>query len=188
LQKSHRSTPSISILASSRISASQPTLRKEDSRPIPAPQQQVSSPWLYTSRDYRTETTTVEKRSNNDEDNDIRFVQRDGNIVPADPNELKETIGRQSSRNDFQQKEKEDVIEGPSVEKTILEERNAHSNEEQRKQVMFPSPLIRDNDSKKEIPTMTSIFQAEQSSVERVSKPTSKSIKIPMENNELQAQ
>jgi len=98
---------------------------------------------LHVSRDYRAagETTTVEKRSNDDEENDIQFVQRNGNIVPADPNELKETIGRQSPRNDFQQKEQGNVVESPSVEKTILEERNAHSNEEQRKQVMSPPPF-----------------------------------------------
>jgi len=194
-QKSHRSIPPISILASSRISTSQSTLRKEDSRPIPAPQQQqpqqqVSPPWfLSSSRDYRAagEATTAEKRSNDDEVN-IGFVQRNGNIVPADPNELKETTDRQSLRND--QKEQKDVVERPSVEKTIPEERNAKSDEEQRKQVMSPSSLIRDNDSKKEIPTVmtASVFQAEQPSSERVSKPAvSKSIKIPTENNELQA-
>ncbi|EZA50248.1 hypothetical protein DMN91_012522 [Ooceraea biroi] len=43
-KRSHRSTPPIPVVVSSRLAASQATLRREDSQPIPAPQQQQPQP------------------------------------------------------------------------------------------------------------------------------------------------
>lgn len=180
------------------MSASQqPSLPKKDSQPIPAPQQQVSPPWsLHTSPSYTRnhtagETTTLEKRSNDDElVNDVHsfFVQRHGIIVPADPNELKETPGRQFSGNDFQQKQEGHVVERPDVENTIRKEHNARSNvEKQKKQVMSPPLLNRDDNSRNVIPIVAASQAEQPSASKRASKYAApEPNKIRAENNELQ--
>lgn len=132
----------------------EPRSQKEDSQPIPAPQhqqQQVSPPWpMHASRKYRADggaALSEEKTLNDDANepaNSIRFVQKDGNIVPAGPNEAKEAIGeqREPSANDLQQKQQKNVVERPNVASVALKE---GLDEEQRKQVM--SPLVnREND------------------------------------------
>ncbi|KYM94964.1 Golgi integral membrane protein 4 [Cyphomyrmex costatus] len=150
-----RSTPPSSVLVTPRASVSQSALPKEDSQPIPAPQQQqqqqVSAPRPpYVSYDRRTvgrTTPSVEKMNRNDDANEpansIRFVQKNGNIVPAGPNEVKE-IGeqREPSANDLEQKQQKEVVKRPNV---INEEKNDF-DEEERKQVMSP-PLNRNDDN-----------------------------------------
>ncbi|XP_070525313.1 Golgi integral membrane protein 4 isoform X2 [Cardiocondyla obscurior] len=135
-----RSTSPSSVLMTPRASVSQSALQKEDSQPIPAPQQQpqVSAPQpSYVSHDHRAvgeATPSVGKTLNDDANepaNDIRFVQQNGNIVPAGPSEVKE-MGEQHepSANDLQQKQQKDVVERPNI---IDEEKN-NLEEEQRKQ------------------------------------------------------
>ncbi|XP_018404221.1 PREDICTED: Golgi integral membrane protein 4-like isoform X1 [Cyphomyrmex costatus] len=140
-----RSTPPSSVLVTPRASVSQSALPKEDSQPIPAPQQQqqqqVSAPRPpYVSYDRRTvgrTTPSVEKMNRNDDANEpansIRFVQKNGNIVPAGPNEVKE-IGeqREPSANDLEQKQQKEVVKRPNV---INEEKNDF-DEEERKQMV----------------------------------------------------
>ncbi|KAG5341773.1 GOLI4 protein, partial [Acromyrmex charruanus] len=137
-----RSTPPSSVLMTPRASVSQSVLPKEDSQPIPAPQQQqVSAPRPpYVSHDRRAvrrTTPSVEKMNRNDDVNEpannIRFVQQNGNIVPAGPSEMKE-IGeqREPSANDLEQKQLKDVVERPNI---MNEEKNGF-DEEQRKQSM----------------------------------------------------
>ncbi|XP_071640289.1 uncharacterized protein [Temnothorax longispinosus] len=141
-----RSTSPSSVLVTPRASVSQSALQKEDSQPIPAPQQQqqqVSAPQPpYVSHDRRAvggATPSVEKTLNDDANepaNDIRFVQQNGNIVPAGPGEVKE-IGeqREPSANDLQQKQQKDVVERPNV---MDDEKNG-LEEEQRKQSVASS-------------------------------------------------
>ncbi|XP_071570106.1 uncharacterized protein [Temnothorax nylanderi] len=141
-----RSTSPSSVLVTPRASVSQSALQKEDSQPIPAPQQQqqqVSAPQPpYVSHDRRAvggATPSVEKTLNDDANepaNDIRFVQQNGNIVPAGPGEVKE-IGeqREPSANDLQQKQQKDVVERSNV---IDDEKNG-LEEEQRKQSVASS-------------------------------------------------
>lgn len=131
----------------------QSILQKEGSQPIPAPQQQqqqVSPPWpMHASRNYRADAGAVlpeEKTPNDDANepaNNIRFVQKNGNIVPAGPSEAKDAIGEPSA-NDFQQKQQKDVVERPNMANIALEEKHS-LDEEQRKQVMSP-PLNREDD------------------------------------------
>lgn len=186
----------------SRASVSQSALQKEDSQPIPAPQQQqqqqVSAPQpLYVSRDHRAvgrTTPSVEKTLNDDANepaNDIRFVQQNGNIVPAGPGEVKE-VGeqREPSANDSQQKQQKDVVERPSV---IDEEKNG-LDEEQRKQVMSPL-LNRDdngprNDNASAVPGSQAEQPLAQPAVERASTAASgrsNGVKTHAEDDELQA-
>lgn len=177
---------------------SQSALQKEDSQPIPAPQQQqqqVSAPQSpYVSHDRRAvggATPSVEKTLNDDVNepaNDIRFVQQNGNIVPAGPGEVKE-IGEQHdpSANDLQQKQQKNVVERPNV---IDEEKN---EEEQRKQVMSP-PLNRGDDGLRNDASAVLSSQAEQllaqPAVERastVASSRSTDVKAHAEEDELQA-
>jgi len=83
----------------------------------------------------------------NEQASNIRFVQKNGNIVPAGPSEAKETIGeqREPSANDFQQKQQKDVVERPNVASVVALEEKRGLDEEQRKQVMSP-PLNREDD------------------------------------------
>lgn len=179
---------------------SQSALPKEDSQPIPAPQQQqqVSTPRpSYVSHDRRAvgrTTPSVEKTNRNDDANEpannIRFVQQDGNIVPAGPIEVKE-IGeqREPSANDLEQKQK-DVVERPNV---INEEKNGF-DEEQRKQVMSP-PLNRNddgprNDNASVVPGSQAEQPLVQPAVERastVASGRSNDVKAHAEDDELQA-
>ncbi|XP_011696191.1 PREDICTED: Golgi integral membrane protein 4 [Wasmannia auropunctata] len=146
-----RSTPPSSVLVTPRASVSQSALQKEDSQPIPAPQQQqpqqVSAPRPpYVSHDGRAvggATPSVEKTLNDDANepaNDIRFVQQNGNIVPAGPSEVKE-IGeqqqqqREPSANSLEQKQLKDVVERPNV----VDEEKSGFDEEQRKQSVASS-------------------------------------------------
>lgn len=134
-----RSTPSSEAVLRVSLLAS----RKPDSAPIPAPhqqqhQQQVSPPLplLHASRDYRAdgrEAAQSEEKVNNDANepaNNIGFIQKNGNIIPADPNEVKEATGELEAQQKQQQQQK-------------VAERD--SEEEQKKQVMLP-PLNRDDD------------------------------------------
>lgn len=184
-----------------RASVSQ--LQKEDSQPIPAPQQQqqqVSAPQPpYVSHDRRAgvvgrATPSVEKTLNDDANeppNDIRFVQQNGNIVPAGPGEVKE-IGeqREPSANDLQQKQQKNVVERPNV---IVEEKNG-LEEEQRKQVMSP-PLNRDddgprNDNGSAMPGSQAEQPLAQPAVEQASTAASSrstGVKAHAEDDELQA-
>ncbi|XP_011864652.1 PREDICTED: Golgi integral membrane protein 4-like isoform X2 [Vollenhovia emeryi] len=141
-----RSTSPSSVLVTPRASVSQSALQKEDSQPIPAPQQQqqqVSAPQPpYVSYDHRAvggATPSVEKALNDDVNepaNDIRFVQQNGNIVPAGPGEVKENgEQREPSANDLQQRQQKDVVERPNV---VDEEKNG-LEEEQRKQSVASS-------------------------------------------------
>jgi len=131
--------------------------KEENSQPIPAPQQQqqqqVSPPWpIYASRNYRADAGAAlseEKILNEDVNeaaNIIRFVQKNGNIVPAGPSEAKEALGeqREPSANDLQRKQQKDVVERPNLASVALEEKHG-LDEEQRKQVMSP-PLNREDD------------------------------------------
>jgi len=177
---------------------SQSALQKGDSQPIPAPQQQqqqVSAPQPpYVSHDSRAVggATPVEKPLNDDANepaNDIRFVQQNGNIVPAGPSEV---IGeqREPSANDLEQKQQKDVVERPNV---IDEEKNGF-DEEQRKQVMSP-PLNRDddgsrNDNASAVPGSQAEQPLAQPSVERASAVASDrsiDVKAHAEDDELQA-
>ncbi|XP_032684873.1 Golgi integral membrane protein 4-like isoform X1 [Odontomachus brunneus] len=124
---------------------------KEGSQPIPAPQQQqqqqqVSSPQpLHAPRDNRADGAAQLEEKLNDDANepagDIRFVQRDGNIVPADASDLKEVGGEQSPQlvNDLQQRQHKNVVERPDVAEKVAPaddengDKNSH-NEEQNKQ------------------------------------------------------
>lgn len=146
-----KSTPPSSVLVTPRASVSQSALQKEDSQPIPAPQQQqqqVSAPRPpYVSHDRNTiggATPSVEKTLNDDINepvNDIRFVQQNGNIVPAGPSEAKEiNEQRESSANDLQQKQQQqkDVVDRPNV---VDEEKNG-LDEEQRKQSVTSSRKV----------------------------------------------
>lgn len=195
-----RSTSPSSVLVTRRASVSQSALQKEDSQPIPAPQQQqqqVSAPQPYMAHDRRAvggATPSVEKTLNDDANepaNDIRFVQQNGNIVPAGPGEVKE-IGeqREPSANDLQQKQQKNVVERPNV---IDEERN-DLEEEQRKQVMSP-PLNRGDDGLRNDNASAVLgSQAEQPlaqpAVERastVASSRSTDVKAHAEDDELQA-
>lgn len=181
-----------------RASVSQSALQKEDSQPIPAPQQQQQQQVSalqppYVSHDRRAvggATPSVEKTLNDDTNepaNDIRFVQQNGNIVPAGPSEVKE-IGEQ---RDLQQKQQQkDVVERPNV---IDEEKNG-LDEEQRKQVMSP-PLNRDddgprNDNASAVPGSQAEQPLAQPAVERASTTASSRssvVKAHAEDDELQA-
>lgn len=182
-----------------RASVSQ-SLQKEDSQPIPAPQQQQQQVSAlqppYVSHDHRAvgATPSVEKTLNDDANepaNDIRFVQQNGNIVPAGPSEVKE-IGEQHapSANDLQQKQQKDVDERPNV---IREEKNG-LEEEQRKQVMSP-PLNRDdnslrNDNASAVPGSQAEQPLAQPAIEQAStiaSGRSTSVKTHVEDDELQA-
>lgn len=181
---------------------SQSALQKEDSQPIPAPQQQqqqVSAPRPpYVSHDRNTiggATPSVEKTLNDDINepvNDIRFVQQNGNIVPAGPSEAKEiNEQRESSANDLQQKQQQqkDVVDRPNV---VDEEKNG-LDEEQRKQVMSP-PLNRDDDGPKNdnasaVPGSQAEQPLAQPAVERASTAVSgrsTGVKAHAEDDELQ--
>lgn len=128
---------------------------------------------------------------NNEPANDIRFVQQNGNIVPAGPNEVKE-IGeqREPSANDSEQKQQRDVVERPNV---VDEEKNGF-DEEQRKQVMSP-PLNRDddgprNDNASAVPGSQAEQPLAQPAVERastVASGRSTGVKAHAEDDELQA-
>jgi len=179
-----------------RASVSHSALPKEDSQPIPAPQQQqVSAPRPpYVSHDRRAigrTTPSVEKMNRNDDVNEpannIRFVQQNGNIVPAGPSEMKE-IGeqREPSANDLEQKQQKDVVERPNV---INEEKNDF-DEEQRKQVMSP-PLNRNDDGPRNdnvlaVPGSQAEQPLAQPAVERASG-RSNDVKTHAEDDELQA-
>lgn len=181
-----------------RASVSQSALQKEDSQPIPAPQQQqqqVSVLQPYVSHDRRAvgeAAPSVEKTLNDDANepaNDIRFVQQNGNIVPAGPSEVKE-IGEQPSANDLQQKEQKDVVERPN----IIDEKKNDLEEEQRKQVMSP-PLNREddglrNDNAAAVPGSQAEQPLAQPAVEQVSmiaSDRSTGVKAHAEDDELQA-
>lgn len=143
-------------------------LQKEDSQPIPAPQQQqqqqqVSSPQpLHAPRDNRADGAAQLEEKLNDDANepagDIRFVQRDGNIVPADASDLKEVGGEQSPQlaNDPQQRQHKNVVERPDVAEKVAPagdengDKNGH-NEEQNKQVI-PPPNQDDGPKNNDIP------------------------------------
>ncbi|KYQ48511.1 Golgi integral membrane protein 4 [Trachymyrmex zeteki] len=169
-----RSTPPSSVLMIPRASMSQSALPKEDSQPIPAPQQQqqVSTPRpSYVSHDRRAvgrTTPSVEKTNRN----------------------VKE-IGeqREPSANDLEQKQK-DVVERPNV---INEEKNGF-DEEQRKQVMSP-PLNRNddgprNDNASVVPGSQAEQPLVQPAVERastVASGRSNDVKAHAEDDELQA-
>jgi len=187
-----RSTSPSSILVTPRASVSQSALQKEDSQPIPAPQQQqqqVSAPQSpYVSHDRRAvggATPSVEKTLNDDVNepaNDIRFVQQNGNIVPAGPGEVKE-IGEQHepSANDLQQKQQKNVVERPNV---IDEEKN---EEEPRKQVMSP-PLNRGDDGlRTDNASAVLSSQAEQPLAQPAVERASSRSKAHAEDDELQA-
>ncbi|KYN29125.1 Golgi integral membrane protein 4 [Trachymyrmex cornetzi] len=192
-----RSTPS-SVLMTPRASVSQSALPKEDSQPIPAPQQQqVSAPRPpYVSHDRRAvgrTTSSVEKMNRNDDVNEpannIRFVQQNGNIVPAGPSEMKE-IGEQRgpSANDLEQKQQKDVVERPNV----VDEEKTGFDEEQRKQVMLP-PLNRNddgtrNDNVSVVPGSQAEQPLAQLAVERASTVAfGRSNDVKAEDDELQA-
>lgn len=196
-----RSTPPSSVLMTPRASVSQSMLPKEDLQPIPAPQQQqVSAPRPpYVSHDRRAvgrTTPSVEKMNRNDDVNEpannIRFVQQNGNIVPAGPSEMKE-IGeqREPSANDLEQKLKQkDVVERPNI---MNEEKNGF-DEEQRKQVMSP-PLNRNDDGPRNdnvlvVPGSQAEQPLAQPAVERastVASGRSNDVKAHAEDDELQA-
>lgn len=184
-----------------RASVSQSALQKEDSQPIPAPQQQQQQVSVlqppYVSHDHRAvgdAVPSVEKTLNDDANepaNDIRFVQQNGNIVPAGPSEVKE-IGEQHepSANDLQQKQQKDVVERPNV----IDEKKNDLEEEQRKQVMSP-PLNRDddgprNDNASAVPGSQAEQPSAQPAVERASTIASGrsiGVKAHAEDDELQA-
>ncbi|KYN37556.1 Golgi integral membrane protein 4 [Trachymyrmex septentrionalis] len=196
-----RSTPPSLVLMTPRASVSQSALPKEDSQPIPAPQQQqqVSAPRPpYVSHDRRAvgrTTPSVEKMNRNDDVNEpannIRFVQQNGNIVPAGPSEMKE-IGeqREPSANDLEQKQQKDVVERPNI---INEEKNGF-DEEQRKQVMSP-PLNRNDDGPRNdnvlvVPGSQAEQPLAQPAIERASTVVSgrsNDVKVHAEDDELQA-
>lgn len=161
-----RSTPSGPSLVTPGALAPQSSLQKGGSQPIPAPQQQqqVSPPQpLHAPRDYRADGAALSEERLNDDANEVadtRFVQRNGNIVPADPGDVKE-LGEQREPNDFQQKQQKNVVERPNVESPFGDENDAKKepDEEQRKQVM--SPLNRDDRGSKNNDVPVADSQAE---------------------------
>lgn len=135
-------------------------LKEGGSQPIPAPQQQqqqVSSPQpLHAPRDNRADEAAQSEEKLNDDVNepagDIRFVQRNGNIVPADASDLREVGGEQPPQlaNDLQHRQQKNVVERPDVAEKVApaagddnDGKNGH-NEERNKQVI-PPPNLRDD-------------------------------------------
>lgn len=190
-------------------SVSQSALRKEDSQPIPAPQQQsqqVSPPQpLHAPRDYHADEAALpeEKLSNdvNEPVGNIRFVQKNGKIVPDGPSDANEIDKQRESlreANDFQQqKQQKNVVERPNVASVPPlgnEDGNKNSPDEgQRKQVM--SPPSQDDAARDNIDIPAVDLQAEEPlapSVEKASKTAASDRPISIQNaraedDELQA-
>lgn len=171
---------------------------QKGSQPIPAPQpqQQVSPPQpLHAPRDYRADEAALSADRLTDdvkESIDARFAQRNDNIVPVGPGDVKE-LGEHREPNDSQQKQQKNVVERPNVERPFDDGNGdkKEPDEEQRKQVM--SLLNRDDGSKKnDVPVADS--QAEvplAPPVEKTSKATTSvrpiANEVRVEDDELQA-
>lgn len=190
-------------------SAIHSALQKEGSQPIPAPQQQqqqqpqVSSPQpLHAPRDNHADRAAQSEERLNDDANepagDIRFVQRDGNIVPADASDLKEIAGEQSPQmpNDLQQRQQKNVVERPDVAEKVApigDENGDKHHEEQDKQVIPPPNRddgLRNNDilmagSQAEVPLIVSVV--EKTSISSGFDRPAVGVKMRAEDDELQA-
>ncbi|EFN85270.1 hypothetical protein EAI_15707 [Harpegnathos saltator] len=160
----------------SLVSPEASALQKDGgSQPIPAPQQQQQQPPppqaqqvsslqpLHAPRDNHADGAAESEEKLNDDANepagDIRFVQRNGNIVPADASDLKEVAGEQppQSTNDLQQRQQKNVVERPDVAEKLAPlgnengGKNGHS-EEQNKQVIPPPNRPDDGARNNDIP------------------------------------
>lgn len=160
----------------------QSALQKEGSQPIPAPQQQqqqqqVSPPQpLHAPRDNRADGAAQTEEKLNDDANepfgDIKFAQRNDNIVPADANDPREVGYEQSpqSANDLQQRQQKNVVERPDVAEKVApagNENGGKNDKKQSKQVISPPDRddgVRNNDipvtgSQAEVPLAGSLVE-----------------------------
>ncbi|XP_011138220.2 Golgi integral membrane protein 4 isoform X1 [Harpegnathos saltator] len=186
----------------SLVSPEASALQKDGgSQPIPAPQQQQQQPPppqaqqvsslqpLHAPRDNHADGAAESEEKLNDDANepagDIRFVQRNGNIVPADASDLKEVAGEQppQSTNDLQQRQQKNVVERPDVAEKLAPlgnengGKNGHSEEQNKQNVAYDAVNSRRTENSSTIASASNLVSP---SLDKVPSPHRPKVKLPI--------